>query len=64
MLDLRVPAGYFFVLLGTILVLVGLFVTVTPAPLSAEWNVNLYTGIALLLFGGALLWMSRLGKKS
>ena len=57
MLDLRVPSGWFFVLMGVILTAVGLF-TNYSAPLTPV-NVNLYSGISMLVFGGGLLWLSR-----
>jgi hypothetical protein len=57
MLDLRVPSGWFFILMGFILTAVGLF-TNYSAPLTPV-NVNLYTGISMLVFGGVLLWLSR-----
>jgi hypothetical protein len=56
-MDLRVPSGWFFLLLGGILILVGVL-TNAAAPLT-DVNVNLYTGVAMALFGGALLWLSR-----
>jgi uncharacterized membrane protein HdeD (DUF308 family) len=57
MLDLRVPSGWFFFLMGVILTLLGIF-TDYSAPLTPV-NVNLYTGVAMLIFGGVLLWLSR-----
>lgn len=45
-------------LLGAILVFTGLVWTSARAPLT-EWNVNLYCGMIMLLFGGVLLWLSR-----
>lgn len=57
MLDLRIPSGWFFLLMGIILTLVGLFSGYT-APLTPV-NVNLYAGISMLVFGGVLLWLSR-----
>jgi hypothetical protein len=57
MLDLRIPSGWFFLLMGIILTVVGLFSGYT-APLTPV-NVNLYTGISMLVFGGLLLWLSR-----
>ena len=56
MWDLRTPSGWFFVILGGILVLVGVFAGY-KAPLT-DVNVNLYTGISALVFGGFLLWMA------
>ena len=56
MWDLRTPSGYFFAILGVILILVGVFAGYR-APLT-DVNVNLYTGISALVFGGFLLWMA------
>ena len=61
MLDLRVPSGWFFVLMGIILTAVGLFAGYT-APLTPS-NVNLYTGITMLVFGGLLLWLARAARR-
>jgi uncharacterized membrane protein HdeD (DUF308 family) len=57
MLDLRVPSGWFFILMGVIMTLVGLFANYS-APLTTV-NANLYTGLCMLLFGGILLWLAR-----
>ncbi len=57
MLDLRVPSGWFFLLMGVILAGYGLAVKPTAALTTA--NVDLYTGIAMLVFGGGLLWLAR-----
>jgi hypothetical protein len=54
MIDLRLPIGIFFVLLGLMLVsLPGARAELTGAP------VNLYSGLAMLVFGGAMLWLAR-----
>lgn len=58
MWDLRKPSGWFFLLLGVILCLVGMMGPSHLAPLT-EANVNLIVGICMLLFGGTLLWLSR-----
>jgi hypothetical protein len=58
MLDLRVPSGWFFVILGAIVTAVGLLQPDLRAPLT-EINVNLYSGISMLVFGGFLLLMAR-----
>ena len=48
--DLRTPIGLFFLLLGILLL------TVTQARAQIEAGpVNLYSGIAMLVFGGAML---------
>jgi hypothetical protein len=57
-MDLRRPSGYFFTLLGLVLVLIGFIAPETRAPLT-EVNVNLYAGIAMLVFGGILLLLAR-----
>ncbi len=58
MLDLRVPSGWFFAILGLILLGMGLFAPDTRAALT-ESNVNLYCGIGMLVFGVFLLVMAR-----
>jgi uncharacterized membrane protein HdeD (DUF308 family) len=57
MLDLRVPSGWFFLIMGVLLTGVGLFAGYT-APLTTV-NANLYSGISMLIFGGVLLWFAR-----
>jgi hypothetical protein len=57
MLDLRKPAGYFFLLLGVLLAGYGAAVD-AKAPL-LEMNLNLYFGVFSILFGGVFLWLSR-----
>lgn len=58
MWDLRTPSGLFFMLLGVILLAKGLLSPALRAPLT-EVNVNLYSGLAMLVFGGTLLWLAR-----
>jgi hypothetical protein len=62
MLDLRIPSGLFFTLLGVILMAYGLF---QPQLHAAMWtgNVNLYCGFAMLAFGAFLLALARRGAK-
>ena len=57
-LDLRVPSGLFFLILGAILVAMGLLKPDLRAPLS-DVNVNLYSGLPMLAFGVFLLLMAR-----
>ena len=57
MLDLRVPSGWFFSVLGLILLGMGLFAPDTRAALS-DANVNLYSGLAMLVFGLFMLLMA------
>jgi hypothetical protein len=57
MWDLRTPSGWFFAILGAILCLTGVLARDLRAPLT-DVNVNLYAGLAILLFGGILLWLA------
>ena len=54
MLDLRIPTGFFFTLIGLILVVMGVFWPSERAALT-DSNVNLYCGLVMLAFGGAML---------
>ena len=57
-MDLRLPSGLFFSLLGLILCVVGVLAPQYRAPLT-QVNVNLYGGLAMLIFGGVMLWLAR-----
>jgi predicted phage tail protein len=57
MLDLRVPSGWFFTVLGLILLGMGIFAPDTRAALSNA-NVNLYSGLSMLVFGVFMLLMA------
>jgi hypothetical protein len=57
MLDLRIPAGSFFVLLGLILAGMGILTPGERAALT-DANVNLYSGLFMLVFGAFLLLMA------
>ncbi len=59
MLDLRKPAGFFFLLLGLMLAGAGLLRPDYTAPLLGTTNLNLYFGIFCICFGGVFLWLSR-----
>ncbi|HWZ32182.1 MAG TPA: hypothetical protein VNX18_12650 [Bryobacteraceae bacterium] len=52
--DLRLPIGIFFAIVGILLVTM----PGARAPLT-ESPVNLYAGLSMLLFGGAMLWLAR-----
>jgi hypothetical protein len=57
-MDLRVPSGWFFTLVGLILLGMGVFAPhMRAAPLTTA-NVNLYTGAGMLVFGLFLLFMA------
>lgn len=65
-LDLRVPIGLLFGLLGALLAVYGLVSDPAIYQVSLGINVNLWWGIVLLLFGGSMLgtaWLAR-GKQA
>jgi len=61
MWDLRLPAGLFFLGLGVILCVVGLLFP-WRAALAPDVNVNLYSGLTMLVFGGVMLWLAKRAK--
>jgi hypothetical protein len=58
MLDLRIPSGWFFTLVGLILCGLGILWPDNRAALT-DVNVNLYAGLTMLVFGGTLLLLAR-----
>jgi len=58
MLDLRVPSGLFFAIVGLILCGLGVFSPGARAALT-DVNVNLYAGLVVLTFGSTLLLLAR-----
>jgi hypothetical protein len=64
-LDLRLPIGLMFSLVGALLVVTGLFAS-DPATLqrSLGININLDWGIFLLVFGGLMLIFALKGGKT
>ena len=61
MLDLRVPSGWFFTLLGLLVAGYGLLAPGARARLT-DANVNLYAGLVMLAFGIILLLLARRAK--
>jgi len=64
-MDIRFPIGLLFVILGFILAVFGLF-TMNDTELYARSlgrNINLWTGILMLVFGGFMLLSTRKAKK-
>jgi hypothetical protein len=57
-MDLRLPSGLFFTVLGLILVSMGVFAPETRAALT-DANVNLYSGVGMLAFGAFMLIMAK-----
>lgn len=61
MLDLRIPSGYFFAITGAILIAVSF---TNPHAAMTDANVDLYTGLAMLAFGGVLLALAHRSRKA
>jgi hypothetical protein len=57
MLDLRVPSGLFFAIVG--LILCGLGIFSGARAVLTDVNVNLYSGLVMLSFGAVLLVFAR-----
>ena len=57
-MDLRFPIGLMFSVVGGLLTGYGLLRPDLHAPL-ATINVNLYSGLSMLVFGGVMLWLAR-----
>ena len=64
-LDIKIPIGLMFSLLGVILTILGLVTAGNTGMYeqSLGYNINLFTGIVMLIFGGFMLFTSRLFKK-
>lgn len=60
-LDIRLPMGAFFTLIGAMLAVFGLFADRAIYERSLGYNVNLSWGVAVLAFGLWLLYLSRRG---
>ncbi len=58
MLDLRIPSGYFFAIIGIVLMGLGILFPDERAQLT-PLNINLYAGGVMLLFGAILLLLAR-----
>jgi len=64
-MDIRIPIGLLFVVLGAILTGFGVF-TLNDAELYARSlgrNINLWTGLLMLIFGSMMLLFSYLGRR-
>ncbi len=63
-LDIKIPIGFMFSLFGILLTLVGLFTNGDSMyHVSLDININLWTGIGMLLFGAFMLLTSTLVRK-
>lgn len=65
-MDIRIPIGLLFAILGFILFAFGLY-SMNDVELYARSlgkNINLWTGVAMLVFGGLMLFFSLRKKKT
>ncbi len=60
-MDLRTPSGWYFVLTGVLVLAMG--VVSSDRPRLIDVNVNLYSGLFMVAFGGALLALAARGKR-
>jgi len=58
-LDIRLPVGMFFTLVGLALVAWGFAGDPAMYAHSLGININLWWGLAMAAFGGVLLWLAR-----
>jgi hypothetical protein len=65
-LDIRLPIGFMFSILGFMLTLFGLFTTgdTSMYARSLGININLWSGVCMLIFGGLMLFFGWRGKKA
>ncbi len=63
-LDIKIPIGLMFLILGIILTVYGLFTLGDSMySISLGENINLLSGLFMILFGGFMLMISDLRKK-
>jgi hypothetical protein len=65
MVDIRIPIGLMFSILGVIISLYGLF-TISDSVMyqkSLGININIVMGLVMLVFGVVMLWFARRKKK-
>ncbi|MBL7138154.1 MAG: hypothetical protein ISS17_05235 [Bacteroidales bacterium] len=65
-IDIRLPIGFMFSLLGLLLLIFGLTTEADPElyKRSLEINVNLWSGLLMLIFGGLMLFFGLRAKRS
>lgn len=63
-LDIRLPLGLMFAIVGALLTGYGLLADPAIYQRSLGINVNLWWGLAMLVFGGSMLLLSRRAKVS
>lgn len=65
-LDIKLPIGLMFTILGVLVTIFGLFTSGDDALYSRSLgiNINLWSGVGMLVFGLVMLWFSRKKDKS
>ena len=63
-IDIRLPIGVLFTLLGLLLCIFGLAADPAIYQRSLGININLGWGAVLLIFGALMLWLGRRGSSS
>ncbi len=64
-LDLRIPMGLMFLIVGAMLTVFGLFTQGSPIyEKSAGMNINLICGVVMLIFGGSMFLLGRRAQKN
>ena len=61
MVDIRIPIGLMFSILGVLITLFGIF-TISDSEMykvSLNMNVNIVMGLIMLVFGLVMLWFAR-----
>ena len=62
-LDIRLPIGALFSIFGLLLIVYGLFSNPAVYQRSLGININLWWGVVMLVFGGLMILLGRLGGK-
>ena len=62
-LDIRLPIGALFSIFGLLLIVYGLFSNPALYQRSLGININLWWGVVMLVFGGLMILLGRLGGK-
>ena len=63
-LDIRLPIGLMFAILGALLVAYGVAGDKAIYQRALGINVNLWWGLVMLAFGAAMLWLGRRGMRT
>jgi steroid 5-alpha reductase family enzyme len=63
-LDIRVPVGMLFMLIGALLLLQGLLAAVPVQRTAAPVNIDVAWGLVMVIFGGAMLLLARRRRRS